>query len=151
MRIDLNLAVLRSISHVLHQFEIAFISVCRMWTSFRLLISRNITQSSAIKWMLEETQEGRLLIYIKNNSGSKTEPWGTPERNALKGELKLLAVTNCVRLQRNCCSHVKRSRPRFSWLKLRSNSLCDTFSKALEKSRKIQSASEQWSRITWSL
>lgn len=71
--IALHLEMLSSIRQLSHHVAILPRSACRVVTSAPFLISWNTTQSSAKRWIGDETQLGRSLIYIKNNNRPKTE------------------------------------------------------------------------------
>lgn len=53
-----------------------------MWIKKTVVLSANNTLDSLFKAL------HKLLLWIENNSGSRTEPWGTPQVVMQKEELR---------------------------------------------------------------
>ena len=70
---------LNFIPHVEAQFSKDLRSFSNLNWSGRERILRYSRQSSAKSLTWDDTTSGRSLIWIKNKSGPKTVPWGTPE------------------------------------------------------------------------
>ena len=99
---------LNSISHLCSQMSKASRSCCSLLLSRRDVIRLYSTQSSAKSLVVEcLTQDGRSLMYIRNSSGPKTLPWGTPEVTEATLLTHPSTMTCCVR---SC---------RKSWIQLR--------------------------------
>ena len=56
--------------------------------------------SSAKNLMLDLMSVSRSLIYIRNNSGPRTDPWGTPDSIVKKSEHERLRTTRCFLLHK---------------------------------------------------
>ncbi len=56
--------------------------------------------SSANKKLFSRVQEGKSLIYNKNNNGPRIDPWGTPRDRVRSVLIDPSILTNCLRQKR---------------------------------------------------
>ena len=111
---DLFLVIRRSwhfwgwklMSHCLSHCWSASKSDCRSAASWWVWISLYMRQSSANNLVLDErTHLGRSCMYIRNNRGPRTVPWGTPDVTGLVSDDFPSRMTVCSRCDRNYAIH----------------------------------------------
>ena len=85
-------------------FAINHLFICSMMTwplleisSAFLALNNTLVSSANILVLPEGQQFGMSLMYIRNNRGPRTDPWGTPQVMDLYDDLWLLSSTNCLR------------------------------------------------------
>lgn len=87
----------------------------------------------------------------KKSKGPKTDPWGTPEKTDARAELASLLGANWERLVKNDTIQLNTLESMLSLLSFSNRSLCDTLSKAFDKSKKMRSTWDPWTRAVWKL
>ena len=104
-----------------------------LFSSFAEVVMSYATEnrdvSSANHFVLENRSPDKSFMYIKNNNGSKMEPWGTPGHWQLKRTLCFLSLKKLDKRSKRLsdilfCNNLKR------------RTLCHTLSKVLEMSKK---------------
>ena len=97
MRITSHLSGLKCICQSRSQYCKLLRSSWRDVVSSLVLMCRYRRQSSANNLAVLFTLLGRSLMYIKNSSGSRTVPWGTPEVKCAGSDSKPSTITLWVR------------------------------------------------------
>ena len=122
-------------------------SLCRMAWSAVVLILLYRRQSSSNSRLVDETTDGKSLMKSRNKRDPKTVPWGTPEETVVATDDWPSSTTHCVRPNRKLVIQSWRWPLTPSCYIFIRSLLCSTLSKALEKSRRIQSICSPTSRL----
>ena len=98
--------------------------------------------SSAKNFILDFISFSRSFIYIRNNRGPKTEPWGTPDSIWRKSEYEPFTATRCLRFVKYEESTFTREPEIPFCFSLKIKPSCQTLSNAFEYRERPPSSQE---------